>query len=218
MKRKPWLPLATALFTSTSLAQPLPPPPVSPAPVTNYEYDAEGHLTKVIKGPGTNGLNLSTAHTYDTLNRLKATTDPQANPPVQFGYDGQDQPLKITDPRRLDTRYVRNGFGEVTQITSPDTGTTDFTYDPSSNLQTATDSRGVLARFDYDAMDRRTSAVFSQAAATAGPTAPQAAASTPAASPARASPPAARTTPTMPGATCSPPSSRSPPRPATPMH
>lgn len=40
----PWLALGAQ-------AQSLPAPPVSPAPVVNYEYDANGNPTKTIQAP-----------------------------------------------------------------------------------------------------------------------------------------------------------------------
>ena len=141
------------------LGQTLPPPPVSPPPVVTYEYDAQGNRTKVTQGAGT--LNLQTTATYDPLQRLKDSTDPR-NGKTSLEYDGGDRTTKVTDPRQLQTRYPRNGFGDATQLVSPDTGTATLTYDSARNLKTRTDSRGVLETYTYDELNRLTKAVYSR--------------------------------------------------------
>ena len=151
--------LVTAALHASALAQTLPPPPVSPAPVTNYEYDAQGNQTKVTSAPGVSGFNFSTVNTFDPLNRLKDSTDPKAGK-VQFQYDGQDRNTQVTDPRNLVTRTPRNGLGDVTQLVSPDTGTSGMTYDAAGNLLTRTDSRGVKATYTWDAINRPTAVTF----------------------------------------------------------
>lgn len=146
-----------------ALAQTLPAPPVSPAPVVNYEYDAQGNPTRTIQAPG--GLNLTTTNSYDKLQRATQTLDAKAGK-MQYGYDGQDNLTKVTDPRSLATQYPRNGLGDATQLISPDTGTASHTYDAAGNLKTRTDSRGVLATYTYDAMNRLTKVVYSQSGQT----------------------------------------------------
>ena len=142
-------------------AQALPPPPVSPAPITRYEYDPQGQLTLRTQAPGVPDLNLDTRFTYDRLYRLTARTNPLQGR-TGFTYDGLNRTTQVTDPRALATRYVRNGFGDVTQVISPDTGTTTLTWDATGNLRTRTDSRGVLANYRHDPDHRLTSLVFSR--------------------------------------------------------
>jgi hypothetical protein len=50
---------ALVLAAGSAGAVTLPPPPVSPAPVTDYEYDAKGNLTKVVKAKGTAGFGFT---------------------------------------------------------------------------------------------------------------------------------------------------------------
>ena len=144
----------------------LPPPPVSPAPVTDYEYDAKGNPTKVIKAKGASGFGFATTNAYDALDRVKTSTDAR-NGVTQLGYDGIDQLKQVTDPRSLVTSYQRNGLGDMTQLVSPDTGTANSTYDAVGNLLTRTDSRGVQATYGYDSLNRITSAVYTQSGQTA---------------------------------------------------
>jgi len=153
--------VASVLCAQAAQAQSLPPPPVSPAPVTTYEYDAQGYRTKVTKAPGVSGLNLETKATYDPLYRTKDSTDPK-NGKTRFEYDGGDRTTKVTDPRNLVTQYPRNGFGDATQLISPDAGTATQTYDEEGNLKTLVDSRGVTETYTYDALNRLTTAVYSQ--------------------------------------------------------
>ncbi|MCM5681573.1 RHS repeat protein, partial [Schlegelella sp. S2-27] len=68
-------PLTLLALLSPGWAQTLPPPPVSPAPVVHYEYDAEGNPTKQVQAPGVAGFGLTTSHSYDNLHRRKDTTD-----------------------------------------------------------------------------------------------------------------------------------------------
>jgi RHS repeat-associated protein len=141
--------------------QPGPVPPTSPLPIVNYEYDAKGNPTKTVAAPGVSGFNLTTLATYDSLSRLKDTTDPKLGK-TQFQYDGQDRTTRVTDPRNLVTQYPRDGLGQATQLISPDTGTATHTYDEAGNLKTRTDSRGALSTHSYDALNRLTQTVYSK--------------------------------------------------------
>jgi RHS repeat-associated protein len=151
---------AAALASLGAQAQTLPPPPVSPAPVATYEYDANGNATRVIQAPGVSGFGFATATTYDRLNRARNTTDAR-NGVVQRDYNGREDLTQVTDPRNLVTSYPRDGLGQATGLTSPDTGTASHTYDAAGNLLTRTDSRGVLGTHSYDALSRLTGIVYS---------------------------------------------------------
>jgi RHS repeat-associated protein len=140
--------------------QTLPAPPVSPTPVSNYEYDAEGNPTKTVVAPATRAY--ATQHEYDSLSRRKKITDAKSGT-IQFGYDLQDQLTSVTDPRSLSTQYQPTGLGDVKQIISPDSGTATSTYDAAGNLLTRTDARGVLATYDYDELNRPKQVVYSKA-------------------------------------------------------
>jgi RHS repeat-associated protein len=154
------------LIGMSAHAATLPPPPVSPAPVTDYEYDAKGNPTKVIKAKGVSGFGFASSNAYDALDRVKTSTDAR-NGVTQLGYDGIDQLKQVTDPRSLVTSYQRNGLGDMTQLVSPDTGTANGTFDVTGNLLTRIDSRGVQATYVYDALDRVTSAIYTQSGQTA---------------------------------------------------
>lgn len=157
--------LGAALLVSTAMpvrAQPA--PPVSPAPVVDHEYDANGKPTKSTHAKGVPGYGFESKAGYDRLNRRKDSTDAK-NGITLFGYDGQGRLTSVRDPRQLLTEYPRNGLGDMTQLISPDTGTeaANRSYDAAGNLKTRTDSRGVLATYGYDTLNRLTSVVYTKA-------------------------------------------------------
>ena len=71
------------------------------------------------------------------------------------GKRGQS-PFLAHTPKPLSsaTAYIHNGFGDVIQVASPDTGTTIYAYDSGANLTRRTDARGIVTDFTYDALDR----------------------------------------------------------------
>ncbi|MDB0568778.1 RHS repeat-associated core domain-containing protein [Ralstonia solanacearum] len=127
---------------------------------TQYAYDTVGNLTQI-----TDPRGLVTTFSYDALGRRTQVQGPPATPggaaPVTvFNYDGQDHVRQVTDPRSLVTTYTVDGLGNTTGQQSPDTGTTNATYDVAGNLTRRTDARGKITRYRYDAVNRMTHAVF----------------------------------------------------------
>ncbi len=127
---------------------------------TQYAYDAVGNLTQI-----TDPRGLVTTLTYDSLGRRTKVQGPPATPggaapTAVFSYNGQDRVRQVTDPRSLVTTYTVDGLGNTTQQQSPDTGTTNATYDLAGNLTRRTDARGKITRYRYDAVNRMTHAVF----------------------------------------------------------
>lgn len=131
------------------------------SPVTNYEYDANGNLTKI-----TDGLGHATVQQYDALNRLKQQNRPHPTTPntqlgtIQYQYNAIDQVTAVTDPRNLTTNYSPNAYGEVLTLSSPDTGSTTNTYDHAGNLTTKLDAKGQLTTYSYDALNRLIQAAY----------------------------------------------------------
>ena len=59
----------------------------------------------------------------------------------------------LADPRDVTTGFVRNGFGEPIQETSPDRGTTVYVRDAAGNVTRRTDA-------SFDALDRQLALTF----------------------------------------------------------
>ena len=130
------------------------------AQISRYAYDNQGNLTAI-----TDPLNRVTLSAYDALNRLRQVTDPAAGV-TGYGYDGRDQLISVTDPRRNTTGYARDGLGNLTQQLSPDTGPTTNIQDAAGNTVTSTDAKGQSTSYAYDALNRVTRIVYSQAKGT----------------------------------------------------
>ncbi len=78
-----------------------------------------------------------------------------------MSYDSNDNLVSVIDPRSLTTSYTHNGFGDVTRLASPDTGTSLSTYDSGGNLKTTTDARGAVGTYSYDALNRVSQVAYS---------------------------------------------------------
>ena len=134
---------------------------------TRYQYDASGNLTHTEDANANPWQNQ-----YDHLNRLTTAYDPTLNE-VQFGYDKRGNLTQVTDQRGLVTEYrydvqgctsaagagcegAANALDQVTQITSPDTGTQTLSYDKAGNLNSSTDANGQTVNYSYDALNRLT--------------------------------------------------------------
>ena len=76
------------------------------------------------------------------------------------GYDTQDNPASVTDPRNHTTQYVYDDFGRKDRTVSPDTGTTKYEYDEAGNLTKRVDANGTTVNYTYDALNRLTAIHF----------------------------------------------------------
>ena len=120
---------------------------------STFTYNGEGQPTAVNEP-----LGRTTTQSYDQLNRLKAQVLPNTGA-TAIGYGADDQVASASDARSVQTIYTYNGFGELTQLASPDRGTWVYTYN-QGRLDTATDPRGVVKTYTYDALNRPTQVVF----------------------------------------------------------
>ncbi|WP_312771263.1 RHS repeat-associated core domain-containing protein [Pseudoxanthomonas mexicana] len=120
---------------------------------TDFTYDARGNVDTVEDALGTVSDN-----NYDALDRLVRTLQDVGGieAETKFEYDTNDNLTKVTDPKGLDTTYTYNGFGDLVQLSSPDTGVTTYTYDSAGNRASQTDARGVTTTYQYDALNRLT--------------------------------------------------------------
>ncbi|MGQ0801824.1 MAG: hypothetical protein ACT4NL_17140 [Pseudomarimonas sp.] len=57
----------------------------------------------------------------------------------------------------MTTTYSYTSLGDLTSLSSPDTGVTTYTYDAAGNRATQTDARGIPQTYGYDILGRLTS-------------------------------------------------------------
>ncbi|HEY9143232.1 MAG TPA: DUF6531 domain-containing protein, partial [Arenimonas sp.] len=121
---------------------------------TDFAYDSQGHLASV-----TDPLGRQSTQTHDALGRLRqaiANVGGAANESAstQFEYDALDRLTAVIDPKGLTTQYSYNGFGDLVDLVSPDTGTTSYTHDAAGQQTGRLDARGILTQYSYDALGR----------------------------------------------------------------
>lgn len=132
-------------------------------------YDVHGNLQR-----SANALGVQRRHAYDGLDRLVSTLDDYQGKDAAtrdtasvFAYGVRDELLGVGDPDGLDTTYERDGFGQVTALHSPDTGTTRYRYDASGHVVQQTDARGITRQRTYDMLGRLTAVTYPDSASNA---------------------------------------------------
>ena len=115
-----------------------------------YGYDANSNLTSV-----SDALHTTTS-SYDALNRLSQTILPDAST-IKYGYAPNGTLNSVLTSRGAQTTYTTNGFGSVTQRSSPDTGLTTYTVDPFGRVTQEVRANGTTVAYGYDGLDRLTS-------------------------------------------------------------
>lgn len=116
----------------------------------NYEYDANGNLTKVID-PLVHAINFG----YDKLNRQTTRMTDNLGT-VKFSYDGLDHAAQVIDQRSLATNYAITGTGSRTELASPDSGASAWTFDSAGNMLSSRDAKGQTTKYYYDVLNRVT--------------------------------------------------------------
>lgn len=148
-----------ALFSMSTVAQTV--------PSTVFTYNTAGQVSQV-----TRPMGQVHAFQYDLDGQLVTHSQPNPGAPgtlglVQYGFNAQGDLTSVTDPRNLTTGYAVNGFGEASNQSSPDTGTTSYTRDVAGRVTSRANARGSAA-FTYDALDRMTSADYGDFSASFG--------------------------------------------------
>ncbi|MEM7540250.1 MAG: RHS repeat-associated core domain-containing protein [Pseudomonadota bacterium] len=125
---------------------------------TDLAQDQNGNVTQTTdpRDP-----SIFTASIHDALERVITTNNKTPNGTTAeilttFRYDALDNVVEVTDPNGNDTDYLYNGFSDLEQLTSPDTGITTYIYDEGGNQVQQTDARAIVTNYSYDALNRLT--------------------------------------------------------------
>jgi RHS repeat-associated protein len=155
------------------------------APVTQYEYDGKGNLTKVTHPDLTtevwtydpsfsqvtsykDATSQITTYTVDPTNgNTTAVTDP-LNRTVGYSYTSKGllQSETLPDPDGAGpqgpttTTYAYDSRGRLTTVTNPDATTRRFSYSSADDLINAIDELGRVTTFTYDLMSRQTGVIL----------------------------------------------------------
>jgi RHS repeat-associated protein len=132
--------------------------PTSTTPKTSYSYDGLGFLRTVV-----DEIGRETDYTPDGLGRITSvlrTDGVHSTTVAAYAYaPGVANALTgVTDGNSHQTTYLVDDFDRVVSITSADTGTTTFVFDPRGNLFHKEDARTTVD-YHYDGRDRITSQV-----------------------------------------------------------
>ena len=122
----------------------------SDAQKTTYIYDEKDHLSAIY-----DGINTETTQGFDALNRRNNVTDADYSD-LLIEHDSLDGVDKVTDQRGLVTNYLYDGFGDLKELGSPDTGVTSHRFDEVGNLTRTIDARGVTSLQVFDELNRLT--------------------------------------------------------------
>jgi RHS repeat-associated protein len=108
-----------------------------PSPTsTQQQVDALGRLLQVVEDNG--GANLTTTYTYDALDNLIGVNQPGLTSACTSGQS---------------RCFVYDSLKELTSANSPESGVTNYAYDPNGNLAQRVQG-GVTTSFQYDPLDR----------------------------------------------------------------
>ncbi|WP_243391189.1 RHS repeat-associated core domain-containing protein [Xanthomonas prunicola] len=120
---------------------------------TEFAYDLNGDLKLV-----TDALGRKTQLDPDPLRRLARTLQDVGGLAVETTQqlDALDRVTAVIDPKGLTTRYDYSSLGDLSKLTSPDTGATTYSYDSAGNRTLEATARGVKISSSYDVLGRLT--------------------------------------------------------------
>lgn len=121
---------------------------------TAYTYDAFGNTLTTTLMSGT-GSATTTTYTYEPVRQQIATSTDALSHTTSFSYDFRGNLTGITDARSQTTILGYNAQGQVSSITDPLTHATSFTYD-RGDLATVTDALTRTANVFADSLGRVT--------------------------------------------------------------
>ena len=123
---------------------------------TSYTWDLNGNPLTITPPSPSGAITL----TWDALNRIATRVDPSPGGTTTFTWDAHNRALNIQDANGNSTAYVNDGFSDRTQTTSPDSGTTVYTWDKDRNLSKVVLAGTLTRNATFDALDRPLTRTF----------------------------------------------------------
>ena len=151
-----------------------------------HEYNGFGHITKAVDPVGRTFSYTYAPNGIDLLETRQIRAG-QSELVQRVTYNGQHQPLTVTDPAGQTTSFTYNTRGQIESKTDPlgntttyrydtdgylraitgplsaTTDTTKFSYDAFGRMQTVSDNSGYTLTYAYDDADRLTAITFPDA-------------------------------------------------------
>src|SRR6185503_1524115 len=106
---------------------------------------------------------------FDGLGRLIRVDEPNAsgslgdplspNQPTHYSFDVLGNLISVAQSDGTTTQqrtFVFSSLSRLTQVTTPENGTTSYQFDEVGNLVVRTDARGVSTHYSFDALNRPT--------------------------------------------------------------
>ncbi len=121
-------------------------------PAVNFTYTSNGLLSTMTDGSGT------TSYTYDSLDRLISKTTPAGT--LNYTYDavGNVASMSSSGTSGVSVSYTYDDLNRLSTVVDNNLpggqNTTTYSYDPASNLATATYPNGLQATYTYDQLNR----------------------------------------------------------------
>jgi RHS repeat-associated protein len=141
---------------------------------TTYTYDALNRLlTRSTPGEATVSFTYTatgkyhtsavgshtTTYTYDSLDRLIIKVTPQGTLSYTYYANGQVETITSSNTGGASVSYTYDGLNRLSSVVDnnlPGENTTNYTYDPASNVATVVYPNGLTSTFTYDPMNRLT--------------------------------------------------------------
>ena len=130
-------------------------------PDTEFKYDPDGNVIRMVDGTGESRFE------YDQLGRLIESEDGHGDI-VGYGYNLAEEMTGIAYPNGKSISRAYDLAGHLESVTDWLGGTTTFSYNPDSNLETIAfpGGTGNLDEYAYDRADRMSEANFAKGAET----------------------------------------------------
>jgi RHS repeat-associated protein len=131
------------------------PDPSLSEPTVSFTYTATGKRASMTDASG------PTNYTYDNLDRLKTKANPQGTLTYTYDAAGNVASMTSSNINGISVSYTYDSMNRLSTVVDNrlpvGQNTTQYSYDPASNLATVTYPNGLQSTFGYDTLNRLTS-------------------------------------------------------------